>query len=73
MCQKARLGRAGIPANEYTFSTPIAEELNLVPHSVGRNGSAETQDAVQLLANREPLLRRENHAVCSRPELTHCV
>jgi hypothetical protein len=42
-------------------STPIAEELDLVPHTHGAHGSAKTQDAAQLLANREPLLRRQNH------------
>jgi hypothetical protein len=43
-------------------STPIAEELDLVPHTRGGHGSAKTQDAAQLLANREPLLWRQNHS-----------
>ena len=42
-------------------STPIAEELDLVPHTHGGHGRAKTQDAAQLLADREPLLRRQNH------------
>jgi len=32
----------------------------LVPHTRGGRGSAKTQDAAQLLAEREPLLRRKN-------------
>lgn len=41
---------------------PTAEEFDLVPHIRGRHGRAKTQDAAQLLANRESLLRRQNHA-----------
>src|SRR5437588_12792067 len=39
-------------------STPIAEELDPIPHAHVGSGRAKTQNAVQLLAHREPLLRR---------------
>ena len=42
-------------------STPIAEELDLVPHGRHGRSGAKMQEAAQLLANREPLLRRQNH------------
>ena len=43
-------------------SNPIAEELDLAPHTPDGYGRAKTQDAAQLLANREPRLRDQNHA-----------
>jgi hypothetical protein len=43
-------------------STPVAEELGLIPHTRQCHGRAKTQDAAQLLADREPLLLRQNHA-----------
>jgi hypothetical protein len=33
----------------------------VVPHSRDSRSGAKTQEAAQLLANREPLLRRQNH------------
>jgi hypothetical protein len=42
-------------------STPIAEELDVVPHSRDGRSGAKTQEAAQLLANREPLLLRQNY------------
>jgi hypothetical protein len=32
-------------------STPVPEELDLVPHTFGGDGGAKAQDAAQLLAN----------------------
>jgi hypothetical protein len=49
------------------WSTPIAEELDLVPHTRGSCDRAKTQDAAQLLADREPLLRRQNHSSVFSP------
>jgi hypothetical protein len=49
------------------WSTPIAEELDLVPHTRGSCGRAKTQDAAQLLADREPLLRHQNHSSVFSP------
>ena len=43
-------------------SAPIAEELDLVPHTLAGRGRAKTQDPAQLLAHGEPLLRRQNYA-----------
>ena len=53
--------RAG-PRRVRLGSTPIAEELDLVPHTRAGGGRAKTQDAAQLLADREPLLRGQNHS-----------
>jgi len=46
----------------YRLSTPVTEELDPVPHGRGGRGCAKMEQAAQLLANREPLLRRQNHA-----------
>src|SRR5208283_3633887 len=50
-----------------TGSTPVAEELDPVPHTRGSRGGAETQDPAQLLADREPLLWRQNHSSVFSP------
>src|SRR5207247_8694573 len=44
------------------LSTPMAEKLDLVPHTRRGRAGAKTQDPAQLPAHREPLLRRQNHA-----------
>src|ERR1700693_5630184 len=41
--------------------TAIAEEFDLVAHTHRGRGRAKIQDAAQLLAYGEPLLRRQNH------------
>jgi hypothetical protein len=33
----------------------------MIPHTHGSGGCAKKQNAAQLLADREPLLRRQNH------------
>jgi hypothetical protein len=50
-----------VDAEVRRLSTPIAEELDFVPH--GRDGQSGTKvkDTAQLLANREPLLRRQDY------------
>src|SRR5205814_10504859 len=42
-------------------STPIGEEFNLIPHTLGGRSGPNTQDASQLLANRDALLRSQNY------------
>ena len=44
------------------WSTPIAEELHLIPHGRDGHSGAKMKDAAQLLSNREPLLRRQYHS-----------
>jgi hypothetical protein len=41
-------------------SNLIAEEFDAVPHTRGGRRRAKAQDAAQLLADREPLLRRQD-------------
>ena len=43
-------------------STPVAEELDLIPHSREGLSGPKMQETAQLLANREPLLRRQNYS-----------
>ena len=40
-----------------SFSTPIGEKLKPVAHALGTHGGSNTQDAAQLLADREAPLR----------------
>jgi hypothetical protein len=44
------------------LSSPIAEKLDLIPQTLGGARRAKMQDATQLLAHSEPLLRRQNHS-----------
>jgi hypothetical protein len=44
------------------WPTPIAEKLDLVPHTHRGGGRTKTQDPAQLLSYREPLLWRQNHS-----------
>lgn len=48
-------------------STPIAEELDLVAHTLGGRGRPKMQDSAHLFSDREPLLGRQNHSSMFSP------
>src|ERR1019366_2099615 len=49
------------------WSTPVGQELDLVPHLHSGGGRAKTQDSAQLLADREPLPGGQNHSAMFSP------